>query len=48
MNAITKWSQDQCTRTKYLKVKENKRYKSPHCIPQKNKKITPLNKNVQY
>ena len=25
--AITKWSQDRCTKTKYLKEKEKKRYK---------------------
>ena len=35
--AITRWSQGQCTRTKYLKDKEKKRYKSPHYIPKKNK-----------
>ena len=35
MFAITKWSQNQCTRDKYLKDKEKKRYKSPHYIPQK-------------
>ena len=33
--AITKWSQDQCTRTMYQKDKEKKRYKSPHYIPKK-------------
>ena len=36
--AITWWSQDQCTRTMYLKDKERKRYKSPHYVPKKKKK----------
>ena len=35
MFAITKWSQDQCTRIMYLKEKEKKRDKSPHYISQK-------------
>ena len=39
MFAINKWSQDQCTRTMYLKDKEKKRYKSPHYIPQKIKTL---------
>ena len=43
MFAITKWSQDQYTRTMYQKDKEKKRYKSPHYIPYK-KINTPLNK----
>ena len=43
--AITWWSQDQCTRTMYLKDKERKRYKSPHYVPKKKKKkILPLTK----
>ena len=41
--AITWWSQDQCTRTMYLKDKERKSYKSPHYIPKK-KKSLPLTK----
>ena len=43
MFAITKWSQDQCTRIMYLNEKEKKIYKSPHYIPHKQKSL-PLTK----
>ena len=35
MFAITKWSQDQCTRDNVSKKKEKKRYISPYYIRQK-------------
>ena len=46
MFAITKWSQDQCTRDNVSKIERKKKRKNPHYISQGIN--TPPNKNLLY